>query len=234
VRDNEIDEVLERAAETPYEVDPALLSRVSASMAASLKPVRPIPPLWIPVGALLSILVMVAILDAWSIGFYGLQKLSSLQVGFIFIELGIFSCLAALMSVGEMTPGSRRWINPGIWLVVVLAGWIAVDAMLFRDYEMGSFVSEGIPCLRAGTIAAVPAGIGSWLVLRRGFAVRPVEAGLAAGTLAGLAGLTMLELHCPNFHAMHVMVWHTAVVPVGAVAGAVIGGCLPRFKSTAG
>jgi hypothetical protein len=99
---------------------------------------------------------------------------------------------------------------------------------------MGSFVSEGIPCLRAGTIAAVPAGIGSWLVLRRGFAVRPVEAALAAGTLAGLAGLTMLELHCPNFHAMHVMVWHTAVVPVSAVAGAVIGGCLPRFKSTAG
>jgi hypothetical protein len=56
-------------------------------------------------------------------------------------------------------------------------------------------------------------------VLRRGFAVNPAGAGLAAGTLAGLAGLLMLEIHCPNFRAPHVMVWHTAVVPVSAVTG---------------
>jgi hypothetical protein len=223
VKDNEIDEVLERAAETPYAVDPALLSRVSASMTASLKPVHPIPPIWTTVTALLLIMALVAILDAWLMGFYGLRRLSAPAIGIIFLELGIFSCMAAIMSVGEMTPGSRRWINPGIWLVVILAGWIAVDAMLFRDYEMASFVSQGIPCLQAGVTAAVPAGIGSWLVLRRGFAVRPVAAGLAAGTLAGLAGLTMLELHCPNFHAIHVMVWHTAVVAVSAVVGSLAG-----------
>ena len=47
-------------------------------------------------------------------------------------------------------------------------------------------------------------------------------AGLAAGTLAGLAGLTMLEFHCANFNAMHVMVWHTAVVPVSGLVGAIV------------
>jgi len=59
-------------------------------------------------------------------------------------------------------------------------------------------------------------------VLRRGFAVNPAGAGLAAGTLAGLAGLLMLEIHCPNFRAPHVMVWHTALVPVSAVIGGLL------------
>ncbi|HEY1493964.1 MAG TPA: NrsF family protein, partial [Candidatus Solibacter sp.] len=46
-----------------------------------------------------------------------------------------------------------------------------------------------------------------------------VAAGFAKGTLAGLAGVTMLELHCTNFEAPHVMVWHIAVLPVSAAIG---------------
>jgi hypothetical protein len=69
---------------------------------------------------------------------------------------------------------------------------------------------------------AVPVALASWLLLRRGFAVNAVAAGLAAGTLAGMAGVTMLELHCPNFEALHVMLWHTAVVPVSGAAGALL------------
>jgi hypothetical protein len=37
--------------------------------------------------------------------------------------------------------------------------------------------------------------------------------------LAG-SGVTMLELHWANFQALHVLVWHTAVVPVSTAAGA--------------
>jgi len=66
----------------------------------------------------------------------------------------------------------------------------------------------------------------SWLLLRRGFAVNSVSAGLVGGALAGLCGVTMLELHCVNFEALHVLVWHTAVVPVSAAAGALVGWAL--------
>jgi hypothetical protein len=62
----------------------------------------------------------------------------------------------------------------------------------------------------------------SWVLLRRGFAVNPVAAGLAGGALAGLCGVTMLELHCANFQALHILVWHTAVLPVVAAAGALV------------
>jgi hypothetical protein len=219
MNDSEIDKILERG---PHEVDAALLSRVTASIGASLRPVRPMPSAWMLVGGLLSISVVVALVYARLLGMYGLHKLSGAEAGAIFPVLGIFACLAAMMSVGEMTPGGRRMhvMNPPILLVVVMVGWLCLDSVLFRDYAMGSFVQEGIPCLRAGLITAIPTGVGAWLVLRRGFAVNPVSAGLAAGTFAGLAGLVMLELHCPNFRAPHVMVWHTAVLPVSGLLGA--------------
>jgi hypothetical protein len=73
----------------------------------------------------------------------------------------------------------------------------------------------------------------SWWLLRRGFAVNSVAAGLAGGTLAGLAGVTMLELHCANFQALHVLLWHTAVVPVSGAAGALVVWAL-RFRAGSG
>ena len=69
------------------------------------------------------------------------------------------------------------------------------------------------------------------LMLRRGFAVNSVSAGLVGGALAGLCGVTMLELHCANFQAMHVLVWPTAVVPASAAVGALVGWAL-RGRST--
>ncbi len=173
---------------------------------------------------LVAIWAAIAFASAWGMGLYGIEKLSSADAGTIFSVLGIFTWLVAMISANEMAPGSRRWIDPVQLLVIVMVGWLAVDAVLFRDYDMSSFMTQGWPCLRAGLIVAIPTGAASWLALRRGFAVNPASAGLAAGTLAGLAGLAMLELHCPNLRAPHIMVWHTAVVPVSALAGTLVGG----------
>jgi hypothetical protein len=226
VKDQDIDRILARAA--AHEVDPALLSRVTSSIGASLRPVRPMAPAWMLASALLLISAASAVIGAAAFGMYGISKLSGAATGAIFSALGIFAWLAALISVGEMAPGRKHWMNPAVLLVVVMAGFFAVDAILFRDYAMDSFVAQGIPCLRAGLVVAVLAGIAGWLVLRRGFAVDRTAAGLAAGTLAGLAGLTMLEIHCPNFHAMHVMVWHTGVIPISALIGSLLG----KFSSS--
>lgn len=75
---------------------------------------------------------------------------------------------------------------------------------------------------------AVFAAIAGWLILRRGFAVNALAAGLAGGILAGLAGVTMLELHCGNFAAPHVMLWHTAVLPLSGGLGALLAWHFPK------
>ncbi len=232
MNDSEIDDILGRAAAAPHEVAPALLAQVVTAMTASLRPVRPMAPPWMLASGLLSISVIVAVVSAWWLGFYGIRKLNVAEMGSIFPVLAIFTWLAALLSVAERTPGGLRWKNPrimepvmrnpGMLLVALIVIWIAVDAVFFHDYDLGAFIPQGVSCLCAGLLVAIPAGAGSWLVLRRGVAVNPVSAGLAAGTLAGLAGLLMLEIHCPNFRAPHVMVWHTAVVPVSALVGAVL------------
>ncbi len=236
MNDKEIDEIFERGA--GQEVDAALLNRISESMGASLRPVRPLAPavtlaLW-----LLSIAIVCAAAYAGWIGYYGVRRLSVAAVVSIFTALGIFTWFAALASVAAMTPGGGlRWknpavteplmTNPALLLISVCVVWLGIDAALFPDYDPGRFIPQGMSCLRAGLLAAIPTGGGAWMVLRRGYAVNPGSAGLAAGTLAGLAGLTMLELHCPNFRAPHIMVWHTAVVPVSALAGALLARIIP-------
>jgi hypothetical protein len=222
VKDREIDEILKQAAQAPHDVDPALLDRVASSIGSSMRPVRPLPPAWVLASGLVLICAAVALAGAARSGFYGFQKLSVLERALIFPTLGILIFLAATTCVSEIIPGSRHRVAPGWLLGAGSLALLAVFAVLFRDYRTDRFVSQGLVCLTAGLLHAIPAALASWLLLRRGFAVNSVAAGLVAGTLAGLAGVTMLELHCANLQAPHVMLWHTAVIPVSAAAGALL------------
>ena len=222
MRDREIDEILKQAAQAPHDVDPAELDRVAGSIGSTLGPVRPLPPAWVLAGGLVLICVSVALAGAARLGLYGIQKLSVLETALVFPMLGVLICLAAMAFAGEMIPGSRRRVAPGFLLGAGSLALLAVFAVLFRDYRTERFVSQGVACLTAGLLHAVPAALASWLLLRRGFAVNSIAAAVAAGTLAGLAGVAMLELHCANFEAPHVMLWHTAVMPLCAAAGALL------------
>jgi hypothetical protein len=220
MRDRDIDDILKQAAQAKQDVDPALLNRISMSIGSSLQPVRALPPAWILASGLALICGTVAFAGAMLLGPHGVQKMSAVEIGLIFSVLSIFVWLAAMLCVAEAIPGSRRPI--ALWLLVASGciGLAGAFGLLFHDYRTGRFVSQGLPCLNAGLIHALPACLAAWLFLRRGLAVNPVAAGLAKGTLAGLAGVTMLELHCPNFETLHLMVWHIAVIPISGAAGA--------------
>ena len=41
----------------------------------------------------------------------------------------------------------------------------------------------------------------------------------------------MLELHCSNFQTLHVLVWHTLVVPVSGAIGAFLGWVVSEYVS---
>lgn len=220
MKERDMDEILKQAAQTSESVNPELLDRIAASMGPSVPPVRPLPPSWAMEGGLIAIAVAIALVGAAKAGFFGFLKLSVLDRMIIFPVLGILIFLAASEWVSENIPGSRRRLTPGAVLAVSFFVMLAIFGILFRNYQTNHFLSAGLACLGIGLLHAIPTAFLGWLILRRGYAVNSVAAGLVGGTLAGLAGVTMLELHCPNFQALHILIWHIAVVPVSAAAGA--------------
>jgi hypothetical protein len=218
VRDEDIDRILKQSADAAPPVDPAILERVSESIRSSLEPVRPLPPSWVLTGVLILICAAMALAGGILLGPHGVRKMTHLQVALIFPVLGIFVCIGAMLCVSEAIPGSRRPIAPWLLAATACAALAALFGLLFPEYRTEHFVSRGIACLVAGLGLALPASLAVWWSLRRGFAVSPVTAALARGTLAGLAGLAMLEIHCPILEASHVMLWHVAVLAVASAA----------------
>jgi len=225
--DGDIDDVLKEAG-TSASVDPALLKAIANTIGADLQPVRPLPASWVLIVVLVAVCVAVASAGGAVLGLHGIEALSASRIALIFPLLLILICLCAAGSVGEMIPGGWRVASPAALLACACLALTAVFGLLFTDYGTEGFVSQGVACLRAGLLHAIPTGAISWWVLRRGFALHPAAAGLAIGGLSGLAGVTMLELHCANFEAPHVMVWHTAVLALGGVAGGLLASALSR------
>jgi hypothetical protein len=165
----------------------------------------------------------VAIAAAARGGLYGLERLVWWERALIFSTLWLLAWAWGVEFAHQLIPGSRHRLGTGTLLSIGTAALLGVFGVVFRDYHSEHFVSAGLTCLLSGLALAIPAWLLSWLFLRRGFAVSAVAAGLVGGALAGLCGVTMLELHCANPQALHVLVWHTAVVPVSAAVGALAG-----------
>jgi len=232
VKDEEIDDVLKKAARAPYDLKPETLQRVSDSIKQSLRPVRPLPSTRVMTCGVVLACATVSLVSAARAGFFGFAKMDVLERSLIFPALVVLACVAGRAFVHEMIPGSLRRVPPGALLGFSSLALLGVFALLFRDYQTDHFISVGIVCLITGLLHAVPAALLSWLLLRRGYAVNHVSAGLVAGTLGGLAGVAVLELHCPNFQAAHVLVWHTAVVPLSGAAGALVAWMLSFVASS--
>jgi hypothetical protein len=127
-----------------------------------------------------------------------------------------------LSLVSQFIPGSRHFVAPRVLAITIVALLFGVSAFLLRDYRIDHFITTGVSCLTTGLICAAPSGLISAWILRRGFAVNPLSAGLALGILSGISGVAMLELHCANFQRLHLL-WHLLVVPVAGIVSTLVG-----------
>jgi hypothetical protein len=193
--------------------------------------VRPLAPTWVLALGLVAIGAAIALGGAAIVGLQGFLALAPRARLLIFGTLLLLAGAAATQAVRQWIPGSAARVPPGALLAIVAAALLGVFALLLHDYRTEHFVAAGIACLLTGLAYAIPAGLVGWWLLHRGYAVSGVAAGLVAGVFAGLTGVALLELHCTNFEALHVLVWHTLVVPVSGAAGALAGWAIERFAA---
>lgn len=215
--------LLMEATDAADEFDPKVLETIGASLLPTLKPVRPIAPTWVWITLFVLLAGAIAVIGASLLGMQGLGAATALQRTVILSAICLGAFAAAVVVAGEMTPGNKRQISAGGVLTGSGVLMLLAFGLLFRDHGIADFVHSGVPCLATGLCVAGGTALLIALLVRRGFVIDKPSAGMAVGTLAGLAGLCLLELHCGNLSAVHVIVWHVGVLGVSGQAGWLIG-----------
>ena len=204
---------------SPESPSPTTLRRIQQAISADLQPVHPVASKRSIVGALVAIYACIVAVAAYRFGASALSVMGLLPAGAIFGTLAISAALLAHSLAQQMVPGSQHRIPPELLpagIMVVLMFAVAVS-FPFRDER--SYWANAWGCLRAGARLGAFAAIPFWLVLRQGSILAPVMTGATTGLLAGLVGTSVLEIHCPNMDAWHVLASHLGVAALGGIAG---------------
>ena len=202
---------------------PEQLDRIKATLLADLNPAKLLPPAGVLVFALMFILVVIAAFGGAALGIAGWRALSLLQKSAVFPALAAGASVLACTTAWLMVPGTRLTRPPYLYVFAVLGLMAAICITLFDPHEESTFVLTGLVCLRIGLECAVSATVLFGLLLRRGAILKPMLMGATVGALAGLSGLAVLELFCPNLNEYHILVWHLGSVLVSTGAGLAIG-----------
>jgi hypothetical protein len=198
------------------------LKQIEALVVADLKPVRPLAPAGVYLAAFAAI-VIAGCLASWFYftGQSGWEALSSLQKLLVFVPLVAIAVLLIFSVVRQMTPAARYTRTTALCAGCVFLLLLGLMTLILHPVHESAFVRTGLICLRNGMAFAIPVAFFSALVLLRGARLSPMLTGATAGGLAGLVGMAVLEIHCPNLNIYHILVWHVAVVLICVIAGAV-------------
>ena len=199
------------------------LRRIQTNIEAGLKPVRPLPLSRIFLLACAVIFFSVATAGTLLLGRSGWRALTTAQRTAVFMTLAASAVLLALSMVRQMVPGSKHAFSPAKLPLAILAGLMIMMAATFRSQPDSAFIAGGLVCMKNGLTYAIPGALLLWLTLRRGAILFPEFMGAATGGLAGLIGLSVLEVNCPNLNVFHVLVWHGGVVLISSLGGALVG-----------
>jgi hypothetical protein len=210
------------------------LRRIQARIVENLKPVRPLAPSRFFLFLCATIFLCIVAIGATPFGMSGWGALSIAQRIAVFATLAASAALLAISMIGQMVPGSKYALAPGVLPIGVLAVLMIVLAAMFHPQEERAFVANGLTCMRTGLTYSIPAAFLFWLLVRRGASLYLKLIGAAAGALAGLIGLSVLEINCSNLNVFHILVWHWGSVLIGPVAGALIGGVVEYIERCRG
>jgi hypothetical protein len=208
----------------------SLLRRIKAVILEDLKPIRPLPSARILLFGCAIIFLSVVAVGVLALGMNGWVALSLVRRIVVFLTLAASTVLFAISMVRQMVPGSKHIFAPTVLLVAILVALMTVIAASFRSQQEPAFLASGVMCMKNGLTYSMPAAFLLWLILRRGAILYPILIGAIAGGLAGLAGMSVLEINCANLNVSHVLVWHGGVVALSSLAGALLGAAVESIE----
>jgi hypothetical protein len=208
----------------------SLLRRINTGIVEDLKPIRPLAPFRILLFGCAVVFLSVVAIGVLLLGMNGWGALSLVQRIVVFGTLTASAVLLAISMVRQMVPGSKHIFAPAVTIVAILVLLMMVIAATFRRQQESAFLASGVMCMKNGLTYSIPAGFLLWLIVRRGAILYPKLLGAVAGGLAGLAGLSVLEVNCPNLDVIHILVWHAGVVVIGSLGGTLLGGAVESIE----
>ena len=230
MKPDEIDKIFDRAADwaLPSGAGRVAKEHVQSAILNDLHPARALAAPWVFTVVFASLFAAISIGVASVLGLHGIRALSLGQRSLIFPTLFAAAWFGAVGCTREMRPaaGSRLGALTLVLSAVIFTG---LFSLIFHGYNTQNVVPEGVPCLVAGLGVSIPTGLVIVYILRRGYVMDWTMAGLAAGALSGLVGIGMLELHCPNLKAIHVITWHVAVLVSSGFLGYTCGWIVEYF-----
>ena len=195
------------------------LRRIEQSVIADLKPVEQLARPEVYLVGVAGVFAAVCALGAYLGAPRGWDALGGVQRIAVF-SLLVAAAAALIFSIVRLMSPLAMHARSGIWIGAGIFGaLLSVFGVLFQPASEHAFARNGLLCLRLGMLFAVPAGILFALLLKRGAWLSPTLTGATAGALAGLVGLTVLEIDCPNLNVYHIVVWHVSVTVVCIILG---------------
>jgi hypothetical protein len=229
---NRLDELLSSHRLPPLPRD--RMNQIESAIVADLKPVRPLAPAAVYFWGFALIFGAACGIGFWIAGWHGWKALSSAQKLLIFLPLIVSSLLLAFSLVHQMVPAApytrlSAMLSTALFVLLLLAMTVQ-----FHAASEPAFVHAGLVCFRTGMVFAVPTAFLLAPLLLHGAGLSPLLTGATGGGLAGLAGFTILEMHCPNLDLNHILVWHVSVTLVCVISGLTLGAIVDRLSRHAG
>lgn len=229
MRDRDLDDLMGMPQLPP--VPAGRLKEIESAIIGDLKPVRPLAPASAYIAAFAAIFTAACAVSCYLIaGQAGWNALTGTERLLVFVPLLAATLLGVVSIVRQMAPAARfarTTVELGAGLFVLL---IVIMTAIFHPVREATFVGAGLGCFRLGMFFAVPTAALFAMLLARGAGLSPTLTGATAGGLSGLAGLAVLEIHCPNLNLLHILAWHISVVLVCAAAGILISSATFRLS----
>jgi len=206
---------------TGCELRPELTQAIAERIGRNLSAVRPLRPFGYYAAGFALIFLAPLVAALGMLRTYGIARMSPMAIIIAFSALAVCAALLAVSLAADMSPGSRDPAPSVVLTGGILLSLAGIFCVLLPFQTETSFWVRSGKCLQLGVVFAVPTAALAWGLLRRGAGavLSPAISGAAAGLFGGLAGLAVLEIHCPDHNLAHVLVAHWGVALVCTAVG---------------